>query len=60
MFYWEAKKGEFPVDKWRFVKSDPHCSVVLLKTNVFLLIYCSLKQVSLPRVNYYYTCGVCL
>ena len=43
MFYWEAKKGKFPVEKWSFVKTDPHCSVVLLKTNVFLLNYCKLK-----------------
>ena len=44
MFYWVAKKGKFPEDKWRFDKTDPHyCSVVLSKTNVFLLIYCKLK-----------------
>ena len=43
MFYWVAKKGKFPADKWRFDKADPHCSVALSKTNVFLLIYCNLK-----------------
>ena len=43
MFYWVAKKGKFPADKWRFDKTDPHCSVALSKTNVFLLIYCKLK-----------------
>ena len=56
MFYWVAKKGKFPADKWRFDKTDPHyCSVVLSKTNVFLLT--DLRQISLPRVNYY-TWGV--
>ena len=44
MFYWVAKKGKSPADKLRFDKTDPHyCSVVLSKTNVFLLIYCELK-----------------
>ena len=44
MFYWVAKKGKFPADKWRFDKTDPHyCSVVVSKTNVILLIYCKLK-----------------
>ena len=44
MFYWVAKKGKFPADKWRFDKTDPqYCSVVLSKTNVFWLIYCKLK-----------------
>ena len=43
MFYWVAKKGKSPADKWRFDKTDPHCSVVLSKTNVLLLIYCKLK-----------------
>ena len=38
MFYWVAKKGKFPADKWRFDETDPHyCSVVLSKNNVFLL-----------------------
>ena len=58
MFYWVAKKGKFPADKWRFDKTDPHyCSVVLSKTNVFLLIYCKLKTNFIAKVNYY-TWGV--
>ena len=43
MFYWVAKKGKFPVEKWRFDKTEPHCSVVLSKSNVLLLIYCKLR-----------------
>ena len=43
MFYWVAKNSKFPADKWRFDKSDPHYSVALSKSNVFLLIYCKLK-----------------
>ena len=43
MFYWVAKNSQFPADKWRFDKTDPHCSVALSKSNVFLLIYCKLK-----------------
>ena len=43
MFYWVAKNGKFPTDKWRFDKTDPHCSVALSKTTVVLLIYCKLK-----------------
>ena len=43
MFYRVAKKGKFSVEKWNFDKTDPHCSVVLSKTNVLLLIYCQLK-----------------
>ena len=43
MFYWVAKKGKFPADKWRVDKTDPHCYVALSKSNVFLLIYCKLK-----------------
>ena len=31
------------MNKWRFDKADPHCSVALSKSNVFLLIYCKLK-----------------
>ena len=58
MFYSVAKKGKFTADKWRFDKTDSHyCSVFLSKTNVFLLIYCKLRQISLPKVNYY-TWGV--
>ena len=43
MFYWVAKNSKFPADKWRFDKTDPHSSVALSKSNVFLLIYCKLK-----------------
>ena len=43
MFYWVAKTSKFPANKWRFDKTDPHCSVALSKSNVFLLIYCKLK-----------------
>ena len=32
----------FAADKLKFVKSDPCCSVALLKV-IFLLIYCKLK-----------------
>ena len=62
MFYRVAKNSKFPADKWvkwRFDKTDPHCSVALSKSNVFLLIYCKLKTISLPRANYH-TWGVCL
>ena len=45
MFYWVAKNSKFSADKWRFDKTNPHyCSVALLKSNVFLLIYCKLSQ----------------
>ena len=43
MFYLVAKNRKFPTDKWRFVKTDPYCSVALPKSNAFLLIYCKLK-----------------
>ena len=43
MFHWVANNSKFPADKWRFDKIDPHCSVSLSKSNVFLLIYCKLK-----------------
>ena len=42
-FYWVAKSSKFSADKWRFDKTDPHCSVALPKGNVVLLIYCKLK-----------------
>ena len=42
-FYWVAKNGKFPAEKWRFDKTDPRCSFALSKSNVFLLIYCKLK-----------------
>ena len=38
-----TKNGKFPTDKWRFDKTDPHCSLTLSKSNVYLLIYCKLK-----------------
>ena len=31
MFYWVAKNSKFPVDKWRFNKTDTHCSVFSVK-----------------------------
>ena len=43
MCYRVAKNNKFPAFKWRFDKTDPHCSVALSKSNVFLLIYCRLK-----------------
>ena len=43
MFYWVTKNSIFPADKWRFDRTDPHCSVALSKSNVFLLIHCKLK-----------------
>ena len=43
MFHWVAHNSKFPADKWRFDKTDSHCSVSLSKSNVFLLIYCKFK-----------------
>ena len=43
MSYWAAKNSKFSADKWRYDKTDRHCSVALSKSNVFLLIYCKLK-----------------
>ena len=43
MFYQVAKIRKFPAERWRFDKTDPHCSVALSKSTVFLLIYCKLK-----------------
>ena len=43
MFCWVAYNSKFPADKWRFDKTDPHCSDALSKSNVFLLIYCKLN-----------------
>ena len=43
ILYWVAKSSKFPAEKWRFDKTDPHSSVALSKSNVFLLIYCKLK-----------------
>lgn len=48
----------FPADKWRFDKTDQHCSVAL--SEVILLLTHKLKtlilirQILLPRVNYIY------
>ena len=36
------RRACFAADKLKFVKSDPRCSVALLKV-IFLLIYCKLK-----------------
>ena len=44
MFYWVAKNTKFPAGKGRFDKTDPHCSVALSKSNVFLLTHCKLKD----------------
>ena len=52
MFYWVAKNSKFPVDKWTFEKTNPHCSVALSKSNVFLLIYCEINK----RQIYYDYC----
>ena len=49
MVCWVAKNSKFPVDKWRFDKTDPNCSVALLKSNVFLLIYCKLDKFHYPE-----------
>ena len=44
-FYWVAKNGKFPEDKWRFDKTNPHyCSVVLSKTNVVLVDLLQIKD----------------
>ena len=43
MFFWVAKNSKFPADKWRFDTTNPHSSVALSKSNVFLFIYCKLK-----------------
>ena len=43
MFYWVASNSKSTADKWRFAKTDRHCSVALSKSNVFWLIYCKLK-----------------
>ena len=56
MFHWAAKKGKFSVEKWRFDKTDPHCSVVLSKTSVLLLIYCKLKTNFIAKSQFLYRC----
>ena len=42
MFYWVAKNSKFLTDKWRFDKTDLHCSVAVCSV-ALLLIYCKLK-----------------
>ena len=49
MFYWVAKNRKFSGHKWRFDKTDSHCSVALSKSNVFLLIYCKLRTNSMAK-----------
>ena len=49
MFNWVAKNRKFPTDKWEFDKADPHCSVALSKSNVFLFIYCKLKTTFIAK-----------
>ena len=36
MFYWLAKNSKFPADKWRFDNTDPHCSVPLSNSSIFV------------------------
>ena len=38
-----ANNSKFAAEKWRFDKTNPHCSVARSKSNVFLLIYCKLR-----------------
>ena len=38
MSYWVAKNSKFPVDKWRFDKTDHLCSVAVSKRNVFIFV----------------------
>ena len=54
MFYWVAKHSKFPVNKRKFDKSNPHCSVALSKGNVFLLIYLKLKTKFIPKSQLLY------
>ena len=55
MFYWVAKNSKLPTDKWRFDKTDAHCSVALSTSNVFLLIYCKLKTNFIANSQIIYT-----
>ena len=55
MFYWVAKNSKSPANKWRFDKIDPHCSVALSKSNVFLLIYCKLQTNFIAKSQLLYT-----
>ena len=41
--YWVAQNSKFPAHKWTFDKTNPHSSVALSKSNVFLFIYCKLN-----------------
>ena len=52
--YWVAQNSKFPTDKWGFVKTNPNCSVALLKSHVFLLIYCKLNTDFITKSQYYY------
>ena len=56
MFYWVAKNSQFPADKWRLDKTDPHCSVALTKSNIFLLICCKLKTNFIANSQLYMGC----
>ena len=38
MFYWVTKNSKFPMNKTRFDKTNPHCSVALSKSNVFFYL----------------------
>ena len=58
MFFWVAKNSKFPVDKWRFEKTDPLSSVALSKSNVFLLIYCKLKTNFIAKSQLLNTWGI--
>ena len=44
IFYWVANNSKFLTDKWRFDKTDPHCSIALSKSNVFLLIFLQIND----------------
>ena len=35
MFYWVANNSKFPSDKWRFDKTDTHCSDALSRAMYF-------------------------
>ena len=52
MFYWVAKNSKFPANRWRFDNTDPHCSVSLSKSNIFVSIYCKLKTNFIAKSQY--------
>ena len=54
MSYWVVKNSKFPASKWRFDKTDPHCSVALSKSNVILLICCKFKTNSMAKTQLLY------